>query len=259
MVYFKSVSKTNYRSAFLPALILSSFFCLFTGTVYAAEPVKLDDKKGGIALGGTRIIYNEVAGGASVRVINSSSVPFLIQTWVESYKGQGGWENPTKLAQGTFVATPPLFRLDKGENNVRIQRAAGDFPKDRESVFHLNVKTIPAAEKPAEGTNYIQFAFVHSVKMFWRPVGLTGNPLEAHKQLTFKHKGNQIEAVNSSPYHITIKELSVGGKKVKEPDARMVPPLSSQTWPLPDGAKGQLSYSVVNDYGSVTPPVTVNF
>lgn len=259
MNFIKSVSKINYRSSHIYALFLTSVFCLGISTATAAESVSLEDKKGGISLGGTRVIYNEKAGGASVRVINTSNVPFLVQTWVDSYKGLGGWESPTKLAQGTFVATPPLFRLDKGENNVRIQRAAGDFPKDRESVFHLNVKTIPAADKPAEGTNYIQFAFVNSVKMFWRPAGLTGNPLEAYKSLKFKRNGSNIEAINSSPYHITVKKLSIGGKEVKEPDARMVPPLSSQTWPIPDGANGNISYVVVDDHGALTPPVTVNF
>lgn len=212
--------------------------------------------QGGISLGSTRVIYNEKDGGASVRVINTSSSPFLIQSWVDSYRGQGGWEKAAPLPQGTFVVTPPLFRLDKGENSVLIRRAGGDLPTDRESVFSLNVKAIPQTAKPDPKSNYIQFAFVNSVKLFWRPAGLQGSPADAYKQLTFTRQGDRLEAVNPSAYNITVKTLKVGGAAVTDPDNRMVPAKGTQSWPLPAGAGGQVTYTTITDFGGLTAPLT---
>ena len=244
-------SGASTRLLFSASLLLA---LSFVSPAKAADP-----RDAGISLGSNRVIYNEKDGAAAIRVINTSSVPFLIQTWVDSYQGGGGWEKTPELASGSFIATPPLFRLDKGENSVRIQRVSGSLPKDRESVFQLKVKTIPAAERPAEGTSYVQFAFVNAVKLFWRPAGLTGKADDAYKSLTFKRQGDRIEALNPTPYHITVKKMSVGGVTIKDPDSRMVPPLSSQSWPLPAGAAGKVTFEVINDYGALTPPLTVAF
>lgn len=213
----------------------------------------------GVALGSSRVIYNEDNVAADIRVINTSDVPFLIQTWVDNYQGEGGWEKNTELAPGSFVTTPPLFRLDKGENSIRIQRVIERLPKDRESVFQLKVKIIPSAVKPVEGSSYVQFAFVNAVKLFWRPKGLAGQSDDAYKSLTFKREGGRIFALNTTPYHITIKKLSVGVTIVKDPDTRMVPPLSTQSWPLPPDATGKVTYEAINDFGALTPPLTVSF
>lgn len=238
-------------------LLLTLSIVIFSQFCIAAPNYSIDRKGTGISLGSTRVIYYEKTGAASVRVINTSSSPFLVQTWVDNFQGSGGWEKPPVLATGSFVTIPPLFRLDKGENSIRINHASGSFPKDRESVFHLKVKTIPSVPKPAEGTNYVQFAFVNAIKMFWRPVGLKGNPDEAYKLLTFRRIGGDIEAVNPTPYHITIKRLKVGGREVHAPDLRMVPPFGSQRWHLPEGASGTVIYSTVNDFGALTQPLTV--
>ncbi|MHC0025531.1 fimbrial biogenesis chaperone [Enterobacter vonholyi] len=245
---------TGIRTLFSSVSLL---LALAGGVVPAASHAAGTGAQGGISLGSTRVIYNESAGGASVRVINTSASPFLIQSWVDSFRGQGGWEHAAPLPQGTFVVTPPLFRLDKGENSVLVRRAGGDLPADRESVFSLNVKAIPQTAKPDPKSNYIQFAFVNSIKLFWRPAGLAGNPAEAYRQLTFKRAGDRLEAVNPTPYHITVKTLKSGGASVTDPDNRMVPPEGTQSWPLPAGAGSQVTYTTITDFGGLTQPVTV--
>ncbi|WP_150149569.1 fimbria/pilus periplasmic chaperone, partial [Enterobacter bugandensis] len=61
---------------------------------------------------------------------------WLVQTWVD--RGVNGSKTP-------FIVTPPLFRINPGvENILRIVRTGGSLPEDRESVFWLNVKSIPA-------------------------------------------------------------------------------------------------------------------
>lgn len=245
---------TGIRTLFTAASML---LALAGGVSPALSQAAATDTQSGISLGSTRVIYNESAGGASVRVINTSTSPFLIQSWVDNFRGQGGWEKAGPLPQGAFVVTPPLFRLDKGENSVLVRRAGGDLPVDRESTFSLNVKAIPQTSKPDPKSNYIQFAFVNSIKLFWRPAGLAGNPAEAYKQLTFKHQADRLEAINPTPYHITVKTLKLGGTSVTDPDNRMVPPMGTQSWPLPVGAGAQVTYTTITDFGGLTQPVTV--
>lgn len=238
-------------TAAVPLLIALS--CFFFATTSQAAPT---NSQGGISLGSTRVIYNERANGASVRVINTSAEPFLIQSWTDNYRGQGGWEKADSMPPGIFVVTPPLFRLDEGENSVMLRRAGGDLPADRESVFSLNVKALPQVAKPAAFANYVQFAFVNSIKLFWRPAGLVGSPGDAYKQLNFKRQGDHLEAFNPTPYHITIKTLKVGNVEVKDPDNRMVPPKGTQNWSLPAGTGEQVTYTTITDFGGLTSPTT---
>lgn len=230
-----------------------------SGTAVANTPTNTPVQKnsGGISVGATRVIYNEADNGATVRVINTSTTPFLIQTWVESYKGIGAEKTP-ELQQGTFITTPPLYRQDKGENSVRIVRARGDFPRDRESVLWLNIKSIASSDKPAPDTNYVQFAFNTRIKMFYRPTGLKGKPSDAYQTLTFTRRGNQLTAINPTAYNVTLNSLKVNGVTIEDADKRMVPPLGSQSWSLPAAAEGStVTYVSLNDFGGLTPPRTV--
>lgn len=240
-------------------LALLSVFLTLPAQAVAAESAAPQTGKvtGGIAVGATRVVYNEADNGAVVRVINTSTIPFLIQTWVDSYKGYGA-EKTAELPKGTFITTPPLYRQDKGENSVRIVRARGDFPRDRESVFWLNIKSIAASEKPAPDTNYVQFAFNTRIKLFYRPDGLPGKPSEAYKTLTFSRQGNTLTATNPTVYNVTVNSLKVGGVTVEDADQRMVPPKGTQSWTLPENAHGNVvTYVSLNDFGGLTPALAV--
>ena len=91
----------------------------------------------GIVMGGTRVIYQEGKREAASSVTNADThTPYLVQSWVENYA-----ENDK--ARVPFIVTPPLFRLDPEQNNVlRINFIGASLPRDRESVFWLNVKSI---------------------------------------------------------------------------------------------------------------------
>ncbi|MCI1737826.1 MAG: fimbria/pilus periplasmic chaperone [Pseudomonas veronii] len=96
----------------------------------------------GVVVGGTRVVYDGSRKEASISVKNTEKTkPYLIQSWVDD----GAQTAPGKAP---FIMTPPLFRLDAEQENVlRIIRTGGDFPQDRESVFWVNIKSIPASEK----------------------------------------------------------------------------------------------------------------
>lgn len=94
----------------------------------------------GIVVGGTRLIYDGGKKESSIGVSNPDKIPYLIQSWVDLQEGD--------TSKTPFIITPPLFRLDGGQDNIlRVVRAGGNLPTDRESLYWMNIKSIPSAEK----------------------------------------------------------------------------------------------------------------
>lgn len=95
---------------------------------------------------------------------NPDNIAYLIQSRVDMPEGVSG--------RAPFVITPPLFRLDAKQNNIlRVVRAGGALPGDKESLFWLNVKAIPSAEKKE---NTLQIAIKTRIKLIFSPHGRTG-------------------------------------------------------------------------------------
>ncbi|XIH79848.1 hypothetical protein C1N56_02515 [Pantoea sp. SGAir0175] len=206
--------------------------------------------KGGFALSATRVIYDESKKEANIDVINSSqSVSFLVQSWLSNY-------DTNKVEKGAFIITPPLYRQDKGKNTLRILRSE-NLATDRETAYWLNVKAIPAQDKDAK--NVVAIAYVMRIKLFYRPANLNGDASSAYKSLTFSKQGDEIVVKNPTPYFITLNELRVGGKGVKDVSA-MVAPLSEQRYQSPVNTQEKtVTFKTINDFGGVTPAITRSF
>lgn len=204
----------------------------------------------GITLSGTRVILGEKDREASIPVKNTSTSPYVVQTWIDAGEGH----NKTPL-----LVTPPLSRLDPGmENILRIMRVAGDLPADRESVFWLNVKEIPERSKDE---NVLQIAVRSRIKLFYRPARLPGKPEEARAQLQWVVSpaslghGAVLRVANPSAYHVTFTALNINDGQQKI-NADMVPPLGEVSYPLsavkaPEAI--QVNFTTLNDYGGETP------
>lgn len=202
---------------------------------------------GGIGLGATRVIYPESASQTSLPVTNSDPHErYLIQAWVEDDKGNKA---------GDFVVTPPLFAsAPKSENTLRIMYTGKPLPQDRETVYWMNVKAIPAVNRDAvKDKNTLQLAILSRIKLFMRPDGLSMGEAEAADHLRFLLSGNRLTITNPTPYYETLVNLSVGGKKL---DNSMVPPEGQVTLTLPAGVSGDIHFQTVNDYGALTPQQT---
>lgn len=214
------------------------------GTLLAAAGPVL---AGGVGLGATRVIYPESASQASLPVTNSDPHErYLIQAWVEDNSGQKTHD---------FVVTPPLFAsAPKSENTLRIMYTGKPLPQDRETVYWMNVKAIPAVNKDAiKEKNTLQLAIQSRIKLFMRPDGLEMGEAEAADHLRFQQGGGHLTITNPAPYYETLVNLYVGGKKLPN---IMVPPKGQQSVSLPAGASGEVRFQTVNDYGAVTPQQT---
>ncbi|NTX79282.1 long polar fimbrial chaperone LpfB [Serratia proteamaculans] len=191
----------------------------------------------GVVVGATRLVYDGDKKESSLSVNNPDALPYLIQSWVEQQEG-GSEKAP-------FILTPPLFRLDAGRQNVlRVVRVGGSLPEDRESLFWLNVKSIPSAERR---DNTLQIAIKTRIKLIYRPASLKGLPENVAGQLAWHRIGTKLEVTNPTPFYMNFQNVTVNGHEVK--DATFVAPHGSTSFSLPTGAGNAVTWRLINDFG----------
>lgn len=127
----------------------------------------------GVEIGGTRVIYNGSANQAAISVNNPDNNPYLIQSWVSKNENSDDGDS-------AFTTTPPLFKLNPhAQNSVRVMLTNNSVPKDRESVYWLSIKAIPASSPGAK--NELLIAVKSKMKLLYRPAGLKGDPSLAYQ------------------------------------------------------------------------------
>lgn len=207
----------------------------------------------GVVVGGTRLVYHEKDKEESIKVSNTDdSAPWLIQSWTDNNGVKGDQKSEIKPP---FIVTPPLFRLNpENEHELRIIRTGGNFPADRESIFWLNIKAIPAKPKNNNTRSMLQFSVKTRIKLFFRPFALTSDSGQESQKLHFSRQGNQLRVDNPTGYFMTFYHLSIGGQPVNTIDI-MVPPKGFSLYPLPSNAKSDtVTWQVINDFGGASTP-----
>lgn len=203
----------------------------------------------GVVVGGTRLIYDGAKKESSINVSNPDKNAYLIQSWIDGGETTAGVQT-NKIP---LIVTPPLFRLDGNKQNIlRVVRAGGDLPEDKESLYWLNIKSIPSAQKQ---DNTLQIAVKTRIKLIYRPSGIKSTPEEAAKTLTWKRVGNQIRVNNPSPFYFTFFKVTVNGTLLK--NVNIVAPKSEASFDLPASvAGGLLNWQFINDYGGTSEILT---
>lgn len=214
-----------------------------------------------VVVAGTRVIFPAKDGEVTVRLTNQNTLPALIEAWIDD----GDTKSSPDKVHTPFLITPPLFRMEANrDQSLRIlfTHSEQPLPTDRESVFWLNVLEIPP--KPSspqfQGKNYMQLAIRSRLKLFYRPTGLSGDPIKAPNQITFTATSDADSVAlvvhNPTPYYVTIGQITVnsGGTSHKV-DTGMVAPLSDLRLAVADlkqapGAGSEIQYDCINDYGA---------
>ncbi|TQI78151.1 P pilus assembly chaperone PapD [Serratia fonticola] len=194
----------------------------------------------GVSIGGSRLVYEGNKKEESISVSNLDKTPYLIQSWVENATDSND--------KAPFIVTPPLFRLDGDQQNVlRIVRAGGNLPENKESLFWLNIKSIP--NSVSDNKNTLQIAVRSRLKLIFRPDALKGNvPEDVTSQLQWRSTGDKLQITNPTPYYMNFMFVKINGKRV--PDANYVAPSSTATFSLPAGVSGrEVTWQIINDYG----------
>ncbi|SUC19506.1 fimbrial chaperone [Proteus vulgaris] len=212
----------------------------------------------GLRFSTTRIVYQQgEKGGAYAELENSSTAPYLIQSWIAPVDTNTGLPSTQRNeASLPFVITPPLTRLAPGERyRWRIQQVnQAQLSTDKESVFYLALKAIPTTENKAENKGEFVLSPVIYLKMLYRPHALQAVRLDhVASQLGFKREGHWLIVDNPTPLSMTFSSLQVGTYSLPEADlSKMVPPFGQQSYALPENVKGDIFWRVLNEYGLAT-------
>ncbi|MDX7987258.1 molecular chaperone [Xenorhabdus sp. 12] len=197
----------------------------------------------GVVIGGTRVVYLSDKKEVSISVTNpEQDSVYLIQTWIQDENDK------TKTP---FIVTPPLFKLPaNNENVVRIVKVGNELPTDRESIFWVNIKSIPKISNSDSNINQLQIIVNSRLKLFHRPAHLKEHAMVAYKQIKFKKENGKLVAENPTPHFISFSSLDVDNHKINH--AGMIKPFGQLSWPLPLKNAQKVNWKAINDYGGET-------
>lgn len=186
-----------------------------------------------VILSSTRVIYPQTDREVTVRLESKNQKPVLLQVWLDD-----GDENSTPAAGNVpFVVTPPVFRMEPGQQQViRLAYTGEALPAERESLFWFNALEVPA-QVQGEAQNQLQMAFRSRIKVFFRPPNLPYEVTSSPGKLQWSHasteQGQMLEVYNPTPYHVSfdqIEMLTAGQRHAREPGAS-----SADNMVVPDG------------------------
>lgn len=229
-------------------LIKSAFIPVLLSTILAVPA------QAAFSLSGTRFIYEEGKKNISFEVTNNSQDTYGGQVWID---------NVSQSASDVFmVPSPPFFKI-LGENKqiVRLMNVNPALPKDRESLFMLNVQEVPPKPKSEEG-NVLAIAMNTKVKLIYRPKALTEGRKDAEKQLTFISRDGGVWIENPTPYYFAVIAINNNGKAIKLTDdvqksLGQLSPFSEVSIKV-SSLSGKISVDAINDWGGLVNYVVTN-
>lgn len=221
--------------------IMKSALAALLATAFVGEAMAA------FTLNGTRFIYEEGKKSISLEVSNSTE---------ETYGGQVWIDNVSQGQDDVFmVPSPPFFKVEaKGKQIIRLMNANPSLPKDRESLFWLNVQEVPPKPKASEGS-MLAIAMNTQVKLIYRPKVIADGRKDAEKQLTFINRDGTAWLKNPTPYYFAVTSVSSGGKAVTlstaaEKSLSLLAPYSEADTGV-KSLNGKLSVEAINDWGGV--------
>ena len=97
-------------------------------------------------------------------------------------------------------------------------------------------------------------AFRSALKLLYRPVGLTGDPQQAYRQLVWTLTADGLTVRNPGPYYVTLFLTRANGESINA--AGVVAPFSTRRTSWCRQAKTcAVRWQSINDAGGVMPPV----
>lgn len=224
-----------------------------------------------VVIAGTRAIYPAQDRVVTVMLTNTQKTyPRLVQTWIDD----GGADQAPEHLDVPFAITPPIFRMEAGKSQtLRIVYTKEDqqhkkLPADKESVFWLNVLSVPPNEEGAEAGQALRFAVRTRIKLFFRPENLQGSADDSAQNLQWKllkdGAESALEVHNPGAYHVSFASIAVAqdGKEVATETRPMLAPGATERLvvkglPAAPGAKAEVRYQTIDDLG-YTVSHTVN-
>lgn len=211
-----------------------------------------------VVIDATRLIYAAKEREVSLRLSNQGQQAALVQAWIDD----GNPDAKPDDVDVPFVVMPPMVRINPGKGqSLRIAySSSSSVPKDRESVFWLNVLDVPPLPS-AQLSNHVQLAFRTRIKLFFRPVDLSGSATESaeklHWNLLRSGKKTVLQVRNDGAFHVSFNSVEVklnDGSSLKV-ESKMIAPKTSAEFVIEKAlsasdVNASVVYEWINDYGS---------
>ncbi|MGP0906805.1 fimbrial biogenesis chaperone [Serratia sp. CY76391] len=236
-------------------LFTSLLFVAMVSGIDMAHANQQDRSRGGIGTDRTRYIYPEGARQVGVTLRQDAGENYLVQAWVRGLDPVTG----TVLNESTpfFLKQPLVKAMPDGRYGFQVIKVKPVPVKDRESVYLLSFKLIPAEKETGVSTSRANVVMTYNVKLFYRPEALkNGKVASASKELRFFRTGDALKVSNPTPYWITFYSLQVGGHALSENVLkRMVPPFGEVVYSLPSVGSSVI-WQIIDENGDRSTPVT---
>lgn len=213
-----------------------------------------------VIINGTRVVYKSDKKEVTVSLFSENDLPTLVQTWIDDGNSKIA-DQKIQMKNIPFTIIPPMFRMEPQQGQtLRIIYTGAPLPKDRETVYWINIFEIPPMMEDNQENN-LQIAYRSRIKLFFRPIEIgTKTTDELAKLLSFKliNDNNKIKLQidNSSGQYISFSTLTFTSSnktyEVPVTDLGMIAPLSNKTYDIGNGlTKNNLNvtYEIINDQG----------
>ena len=168
-----------------------------------------------VVLERTRLILSTNKSIISLQVFNRSEQPTLIQSWVD----EGNIASTPETTTAPFIVIPPMAKITaNGGLQLKIQQLENRLPKDRESIFYLNVLDIAPKPENKENLSTLQLALQTRIKLFYRPAQLKLTTEDVFKKI----------GITPTAYYFTISKIYFDDKEELLTNAIMVAPFAKQ-------------------------------
>lgn len=235
-------------NAFCGCLLSAVIYILFSMSVLAAEfPLNT------FGFTSTRIIFNEKGNkGSSVSFVNNTNKTYLIAPAVYEADKNG---NKSEVRSSAFVVSPFLKKTQPfSESVLKVVRIGGKLPDDTESLFYLSSVLIPSYPQSAPEQIVVDVGYMWNMKILYRPLSLKNEKIsKSLEKLKVLKEGNRIKLVNNSPLWMTIVNVRVNNRAVKEGDGIMISPYSSALLNETLPSATSVSLQLVDESGHYIP------
>ncbi|MFC6299295.1 fimbria/pilus periplasmic chaperone [Pseudomonas sp. CCM 7893] len=212
------------------------------------------DAQAALTVIGTRFVYPADTTLLPIRVGNNAEQPILLQAWLD--KGDAV-ADPGKL-HVPFVLFPPIVRLEPQQRAaLELRYTREPLPRDRESVFWINLLEVPAQSAGSE--HRLQLSYRMRMKVLFRPEGLPGRPDQAAEQLSWGLESlpeRTLKIGNRSAYYVSVAHLTLGsGPQAVQLEGITIEPYGTTRVALPDTQRHltngtPIHYDIVDDNGA---------
>lgn len=213
----------------------------------------------GVIADASRVVFDSSKREQNLMLANINDYPVMVQLWVDNGSVSG---TPDLAGDVPVIPLPALFKLTAGEKrNVRLLKVDYDLPKDRESLYWLNIYEVPPkpSAEGADAENMMILTMRTQLKVFIRPPEIEKQAVDAASKVGITWDKGSIRLQNPTPFFITLAGVLLNDDS-EVVYADMLAPFSSATIEVESQVKpNRIRLLNITDNGDISERVVTVF